>query len=231
MLASLREEVAAANRRLVAEGLVTLTWGNVSGIDRAQGIFAIKPSGIPYAELSAESIVLVDLEGKVVQGDLRPSSDAPTHRVLYLAFDAIGGITHTHSPFATMFAQAGRALPCLGTTHADHFLGPVPLCRALTPEEVREDYETNTGKVIAAEFAGRDPLSMPAVLQHYHAPFTWGGSAMESVDNSVALEACARLAAGSWRLGLDPLSSGLPSHLLEKHFFRKHGCAAYYGQK
>jgi L-ribulose-5-phosphate 4-epimerase len=231
MLKSLRQEVAAANRRLVDEGLVTLTWGNVSGIDRDRGIFAIKPSGVPYKELTTCCIVLVDLDGKVVRGPLRPSSDAPTHRVLYRAFPTIGGIAHTHSPFATMFAQAGRPLPCLGTTHADHFFGDVPLCRALTPEEAREDYETHTGNVIAAAFAGRDPLAMPAVLQHYHAPFTWGANATIAVDNSVALEACARLAAGTWRLSLDPHACGLPNHLLEKHYSRKHGDSAYYGQK
>lgn len=215
---------------LVREGLVRLTWGNVSGIDRDKGLFVIKPSGVAYDDLTVESLVVLDLEGEIVEGDLRPSSDTPTHRILYREFEGIGGVTHTHSVNATMFSQAGVELPCQGTTHADHFYGVVPVVRELTPEEVKEDYETNTGIAIAQHFAenGINPLEMPACFQKFHAPFTWGKSAIDSVKNSVALEVCAQMGLGTWQLNAE--QAGLPQHLLDKHYLRKHGAGAYYGQ-
>lgn len=230
MLDDLRAAVCAANVALGPSGLVRLTWGNVSGIDRDRGIFAIKPSGVDYGDLRPEQIVLVDLDGEVVEGELRPSSDTKTHLELYRSWHGIGGITHTHSPGATAFAQAGRVLRCHGTTHADHFYGDVPVCRALTPEEVADDYERHTGLAIVQHFAaeGIDPLEMPAVLQHFHAPFTWGKDAASSLDNSIALEMCAQMALDTERL--EPATPGLPQHLLDKHFLRKHGPGAYYGQ-
>lgn len=231
MLEDLRQEVCEANLRLVSEGLVRLTWGNVSGIDRETGNFVIKPSGVPYEDLTPESLVVVDLEGNVVEGDYRPSSDTATHAVLYREFEAIGGVTHTHSKFATMFSQAGVELPCQGTTHADHFFGTVPVVRELTPEEVAVAYEENTGVAIAEAFRDRgiDPMEMPACFQKFHAPFTWGKSAMDSVTNSVALEVCAEMGLGTWRL--EEEANGIPSYILEKHYQRKHGAGAYYGQK
>jgi L-ribulose-5-phosphate 4-epimerase len=231
MLKELKEEVLKANLLLESERLVRLTWGNVSGIDREKGLVVIKPSGIPYAALTVENLVVVDLDGKVVEGDLNPSSDTPTHLVLYREFEAIGGITHTHSVYATMFSQAGVELPCQGTTHADHFFGSVPVVRELTPEEVEEDYETNTGVAIAECFRDRgiDPLEMPACFQKYHAPFTWGKNAIDSVQNSVALEVCAQMGIGTWRLNAN--QQGIPNHILQKHYLRKHGPGAYYGQK
>ncbi len=228
MLESLKQTIVDANKWLETSGLVQLTWGNVSGIDREQGIFGIKPSGVPYADLKPEHIVLMDLDGKQVEGDLKPSSDTKTHLELFRAFTDIGGVTHTHSVHATMFAQAGREVPCLGTTHADHFYGPVPVCRALTPEEVDEDYEANTGKAIVERFEGVQPLEMPAVLQLHHAPFTWGKDAKDSVKNSIALEYCAQMALGTFQLQQD--ISSIPSHILDKHYLRKHGPNAYYGQ-
>lgn len=230
MLEDLKEEVLNANLMLVREGLVRLTWGNVSGIDRDKGLFVIKPSGVAYEDLTCASLVVLDLEGAVVEGTLRPSSDTATHRILYREFPGIGGVTHTHSLHATMFSQAGVALPCQGTTHADHFFGTVPVVRELTPEEVAADYETHTGVAIAEHFreAGIDPLEMPACFQKFHAPFTWGKSALDSVKNSVALEVCAEMALGTWQL--QPDQTGLPSYLLEKHYLRKHGAGAYYGQ-
>lgn len=230
MLEDLKEEVLRANLMLISEGLVRLTWGNVSGIDREKGLFAIKPSGVPYEKLTVDAMVVMDLEGKVVEGGLKPSSDAPTHLVLYREFAGIGGITHTHSVHATMFSQAGVELPCQGTTHADHFFGSVPVVRELSEEEVAEDYETNTGMAIVECFRQRgiDPMEMPACFQKFHAPFTWGKNAVDSVKNSVALEVCAEMALGTWRL--DPEQSELPRHILEKHYLRKHGANAYYGQ-
>ncbi|NLT70595.1 MAG: L-ribulose-5-phosphate 4-epimerase AraD [Verrucomicrobiaceae bacterium] len=226
----LKEEVLEANWMLVREGLVRLTWGNVSGLDRERGLFVIKPSGVAYRDLTADSLVVLDLEGKVVEGTLRPSSDAPTHRVLYREFPGIGGVCHTHSKHATMFSQAGVALPCQGTTQADHFHGTVPVVRELTPAEVAEDYEGNTGLAIAECFReqGIDPLARPGCFQKFHAPFTWGKNALDAVSNSVALEVCAEMALGTWRL--DPQQNGLPGHLLDKHYLRKHGDGAYYGQ-
>ena len=230
MLEQLKERVAEANRQLGPSGLVKLTWGNVSEIDRASGIVGIKPSGVDYACLTASDIVLVDLDGNRVEGALNPSSDARTHLHLYRSWPDIGGVTHTHSPFATAFSQAGCPLPCLGTTHADHFYGTVPVCRALTPEEVAEDYEHNTGVAIVEHFANEDihPMQMPAVLQHYHAPFTWGTSGIDSIHNSIALEMCAQMALSTIQLA--PHFVPLPSHLLDKHYLRKHGPGAYYGQ-
>ena len=230
MLEELKAEVLEANLMLVREGLVRLTWGNVSGMDRESGLFVIKPSGVAYDDLTADSMVVLDLEGKVVEGKLRPSSDTPTHRILYREFPAIGGVTHTHSVYATMFSQAGVELPCQGTTHADHFYGTVPVVRELTPEEVAADYETNTGLAIVECFRERgiDPLEMPGCFQKFHAPFTWGKSALDSVKNSVALEVCAEMAMGTWQL--NPQQSGLPAYLLDKHYLRKHGAGAYYGQ-
>ena len=230
MLEDLKAQVCQANIDLGPSGLVKLTWGNVSGIDRDRGIFGIKPSGIDYGELEPGHIVLVDLDGQIVEGDLKPSSDTKTHLELYRAWEGIGGITHTHSAYATIFSQAGRGIPCFGTTHADHFYGTVPLCRALTEAEVAEDYEKNTGLAIVQHFADNkiDPLSMPAVLQHYHAPFTWGKDAGYSLDNSIALEMCAQMALETQRL--NPTCEGLPRHILDKHFLRKHGPGAYYGQ-
>ena len=230
MLEELKERVAEANRQLAPSGLVKLTWGNVSEIDRDSGIVGIKPSGVDYSALTASDIVLLDLDGNVAEGTLNPSSDTKTHLYLYRSWPGIGGVTHTHSPFATAFSQAGRPLPCLGTTHADHFYGPVPVCRALTPEEVAEDYEHNTGVAIVEHFAAHNitPIEMPAVLQHFHAPFTWGKSGLDSIKNSIALEMCAQMAIST--LQLAPDAPPLPAHLLDKHYLRKHGPGAYYGQ-
>jgi L-ribulose-5-phosphate 4-epimerase len=228
MLEELRQQVLEANLELVRTGLVRLTWGNVSGIDRASGLFVIKPSGVPYGELRAEHLVVLDLAGRVVEGTLRPSSDTPTHRILYAAFPAIGGITHTHSVFATSFAQACREIPCLGTTHADHFNGSVPVARPLTVPEVDQDYEGNTGKAIVECFARREALEMPAVLAAHHGPFTWGKTAMDSVRNSVALETVAEMAAHT--LSLNSIAPRIPPHYLHKHYSRKHGPQATYGQ-
>ncbi len=227
MLDALREEVCTANRQLARSGLATLTWGNTSGIDREQGLVVIKPSGIPYEQLEAGHMVIVDLDGKVAGGELRPSTDTATHLALYRAFGQIGGVTHTHSRCATIFAQARREIPCLGTTHADHFHGPVPVARPLAEVETA-DYEANTGRVILERFTNVDPLAMPAVLVAGHGPFTWGRDAAESVQNAVALEAVAEMAIGT-RL-LDPDAPELEPYLLEKHYRRKHGPAAYYGQ-
>jgi len=230
-ISELREQVCEANRALESSGLVRLTWGNVSGIDRESGLWAIKPSGVDYADLTPADIVVLDLEGRVVEGRLKPSSDTKTHLVLYRELPKIGGITHTHSLHATMFAQAGREIPCYGTTHADHFYGTVPVVRALTPEEAAQDYEHHTGVAIVEclRELQLDPLKMPAVLQWHHAPFTFGKNAMDSLNNSIALEMCAHMALGS--LTLNPGITAIPGHILEKHHLRKHGPDAYYGQK
>lgn len=233
MLKSLKEEVCEANRDLVGSGLVQLTWGNVSGIDRSSGLWCIKPSGVPYATLKPEDLVVLDLEGNITDhgSTLRPSSDTKTHLHLYREFDAIGGITHTHSIHATAFAQAAREIPCFGTTHADHFYGTVPVARALTPLEILDDYEYYTGVAIVERFRELklNPLEMPAVLLAHHAPFTWGKSAKASLENSIALEYCAQMALLS--LQLQPTLGPIPSHILDKHHSRKHGPSAYYGQK
>jgi L-ribulose-5-phosphate 4-epimerase len=229
MIDALKDEVCRLNRQLANSGLVTLTWGNLSGIDRRQGIVVIKPSGVPYDQLEPKSMVAVDLEGKVVEGTLRPSSDTATHLILYRAFEQIGGIVHTHSRCATMFAQARREIPCLGTTHADHFFGPVPVTRPLSESEVAADYEGNTGRVIVERFAGVDPTAMPAVLVANHGPFAWGRNADDALQNAIALEAVAEMAIGTWLI--NPQAPVLESYVLEKHNHRKHGPAAYYGQQ
>jgi len=214
---------------LVRYGLVTRTWGNVSGIDRSKGRVVIKPSGVEYESMTAKDMIVVDLDGNIVDGNLRPSSDTPTHLELYKAFPGIGGIVHTHSEYATMFAQACREIPCLGTTHADHFNGPVPVTRFLTPEEVRTGYEQETGRIIVERFAGLNPADTPAVLVAGHAPFAWGKNAADAVNNSLILERVAQIALGS--LQLSPGLAALPSYIQEKHYQRKHGPKAYYGQK
>lgn len=229
MLEDLKNEVLRANLDLMKHGLVTLTWGNVSGICRSEGIVAIKPSGIAYDALTANDIVLVDMDGRIVEGTLRPSSDTPTHLALFAAFPTIGGITHTHSLYATTFAQACREIPCLGTTHADSFYGSIPVTRFLTEEEVTVEYEKNTGKVIVERFAGIDPAAMPGVLVGGHAPFTWGKNAADAVTNSLILERVAQMALGT--LQLQPEVKELPAYFVQKHYFRKHGPNAYYGQK
>ncbi|MBK1855696.1 L-ribulose-5-phosphate 4-epimerase [Verrucomicrobiaceae bacterium 5K15] len=230
MKQELKQQVVEANQRLVSSGLVALTWGNVSAIDRESGLVAIKPSGVDYAALTPENLVVVNLAGEVVEGDLRPSSDTKTHLELYRSFPNIGAVVHTHSSCATAFSQAGVALPCLGTTHADHFYGDVPVARALTPEEVESDYEHATGVSIVELFQQQNlnPLEMPAVLLKHHAPFTWGKDPVKAVDNSIALEMCAKMALMTWQL--QPDAGEMPRHILEKHYQRKHGKDAYYGQ-
>jgi L-ribulose-5-phosphate 4-epimerase len=229
MLEKLKKEVWEANRALLQSGLVTLTWGNVSGISRADGFFVIKPSGVEYAEMSPDEMVVVDLKGTVVEGKHRPSTDTPTHLELYKSFEGIGGVAHSHSTYAVAFAQALQEIPCLGTTHADHFFGAVPVTRLLTEQEVDDAYERNTGLVILERFSQLDPLSMPAVLVAGHAPFCWGNSASDAVKNAIALEAVAKMAFDT--LQLSPESQPLPRHVLQKHHERKHGVNAYYGQK
>ena len=227
----LKQQVVDANKQLVAAGLVTLTWGNVSGIDRDSGLVAIKPSGVDYDALTPDNLVVVNLEGEVIEGDLRPSSDTATHLELYRNFSEIGAVVHTHSPQATAFSQAGTPLPCLGTTHADHFYGEVPVARALTPEEIDAGYELATGISIVERFQELDlnPVEMPAILLKHHAPFTWGKTPQYAVDNSIALEMCANMALMTWQL--NPKAAEIPRHILEKHHQRKHGKDAYYGQK
>ena len=229
MLEALKEQVCQANLDLVAQGLVTLTWGNVSGLSEDRQYVVIKASGVAYSQMRPEHMVVVDLDGKVVQGELRPSSDTPTHVLLYKAFPRVGGITHTHSRYATMFAQARLDIPCLGTTHADHFYGAVPVTRPLTEQEVADAYEANTGHVIVERFEKLNPNAMPGVLVAGHAPFAWGTSAAKSVENAVALEAVAEMAWGT-RMLVNPPPE-LEPYVLEKHYQRKHGPDAYYGQR
>lgn len=228
MLEDLKEEVCRANCALVKHGLVISTWGNVSGIDREKGLVAIKPSGVPYEDLSSGNIPLIDLDGNTVEGKLQPSSDTPIHLALYKDFETIGGVTHTHSTYATMFAQAGKGVPCMGTTHADFFHGEVPVTRSLTEDEVTGDYEENTGVSIVERFSDLDPGEMPAVLVAGHGPFTWGKDAPTAVESSVVLEEVAKIAWGT--LTLRPGTPPISSYLLDQHFFRKHGSGAYYGQ-
>lgn len=228
MYSDLKQRVLEANQLLPKYGLVTFTWGNVSEIDREREVVAIKPSGVPYGELNVEDIVLIDLEGKVLEGDLKPSSDTPTHLVLYQNFPAIGGIVHTHSPWATSWAQAGLSIPPLGTTHADHFYGNIPCTRKLTDAEITGEYERETGNVIVESFRERNPLYVPGVLVNEHGPFAWGENALKAVHNAVVLEEVAKMAYQTVVLnsGVD----GIDQSLLNKHFFRKHGSGAYYGQ-
>ena len=230
-LTALKEAVVAANQRLVPTGLVTLTWGNVSAIDRESGLVVIKPSGVPYEDLTPESLPVLDLEGNQVEGDLNPSSDTPTHLHLYQKFSTIGSVVHTHSPAATAFSQAGRDLPCLGTTHADHFSGTVPVAPALTEEQLERGYELETGVSITALFERLrlNADEMPAVLLQHHAPFTWGKNPAKAVDNSIALEMCCRMALDSYQLR--PELQAIPAHIQKKHHERKHGPNAYYGQR
>ncbi len=229
MLEQLKDGVCRANLDLVKFGLVTLTWGNVSGISRAEGLVVIKPSGVGYDVMKASDMVVVDLNGKIIEGNLRPSSDTPTHVALYKAFPAIGGIAHSHSEFATIFAQAWKEVPCFGTTHADAFYGNIPVTRLLTKKEVDEDYELNTGKAIIQRFKKLDPAAIPGVLVAGHAPFTWGNTPADAVKNNLVLERVARMALYS--LQLNPRLKPLPKHIMDKHHQRKHGPGAYYGQK
>lgn len=230
MLEKLKQSVYEANMELPRRGLVTYTWGNVSGIDREKGLVVIKPSGVRYEELTPDKLVVLDLDGKVVEGELNPSSDTKTHLVLYRKFPALGGVMHTHSPCAVAWAQAGRDIPCYGTTHADYFYGPVPCARALTPEEIDEDYERNTGRVIVEEFRARgiEPAHVPAVICRSHGPFAWGADAAEAVYHAAVLEEVAHMALLTLAVDADALPA--PQHLQDKHFMRKHGPQAYYGQ-
>lgn len=228
----LRERAYAANTAIVRAGLVVLTFGNASELDRSAGLMAIKPSGVPYDRLGPAAMVLVDLEtGRAADGDARPSSDTPTHLVLYRSLERLGGIVHTHSPSASAWAQARRDLPCLGTTHADHFHGPVPCTRELTQDEIEGDYEARTGDVIVEtiETRGFDSLEMPATLVASHGAFTWGVDAAEAAENAVALETVAQ--AALWTLALRADTEPIPTTLLDRHFLRKHGPTAYYGQR
>jgi L-ribulose-5-phosphate 4-epimerase len=230
MLEKLKKQVCEANLELVRQGLVILTWGNVSGIDRGRGLIVIKPSGVAYDRMKPSQMVVVSLEtGKVVEGKLKPSSDTPTHLVLYRAFKEIGGIVHTHSLFATSWAQACRDVPALGTTHADYFYGPVPCTRLMTDREIQDNYEANTGQVIVETFANRDPMSCQAVLVASHGPFVWGKSPDDAVHNAVVLENVAQMAGNTASIfaSVKPMQQVL----MDKHFFRKHGPGAYYGQK
>ncbi len=231
MLEELKLEVYKANMELPKRGLVTYTWGNVSGIDREKGLFVIKPSGVDYDELKPEDLVVMDLNGNKVEGDLNPSSDTKTHLVLYNNFPEIGGIVHTHSPYAVAWAQAGEDIPCYGTTHADYFYGAVPCARHLTKEELDEDYEMNTGHSIVETFKNReiDPKAVPAVVCHSHGPFTWGKNAAQAVYHAVVLEEVAKMAIFTRQVKFD--AAPAPQRYQDKHYMRKHGPNAYYGQK
>lgn len=228
MLDELKKRVYEQNLALVKHGLVILTWGNVSGFDREKGLMVIKPSGVSYDEMKPDDMVVVDLDGNVVEGEYRPSSDTPTHIVFYKSFPEIGGAVHTHSTYAVAWAQAGRDIPAYGTTHADAFYGAVPCTRSLTKDEIQNDYEKNTGLVIAETFKGRDVMSVPAVIVKNHGPFTWGITPEKAVENAVTLEAVAHMALLS-----EKINKNVPQvdkYLLDKHYFRKHGANAYYGQ-
>ncbi|MEI6049602.1 MAG: L-ribulose-5-phosphate 4-epimerase [Bacteroidota bacterium] len=227
MLDALKQEVLKANLDLVSHGLVIHTWGNVSGRDFESGLIVIKPSGVSYELMKPEDMVVIDPEGKVVEGKFKPSTDAPTHLLLYKTYSSIGGVVHTHSSYATSWAQAGRAIPPFGTTHADHYYGKVPCTRLLTDKEIENDYEMNTGKIIVETLASVNPLTMPSVLVNSHGPFCWGTDADNAVYNAVALEEIARMAFYTLLLGR---SEPIDKSLLDKHFKRKHGGDAYYGQ-
>ena len=228
MLQSLREEVLEANLELVRRNLVLYTFGNVSGISREEGLVVIKPSGVPYEEMRPEHLVVTDLEGKIVEGKLRPSSDLPTHLVLYKEFAEIGGVAHTHSEYATAWAQARRPIPCFGTTHADYFHGPVPVTAELSDQEIAEDYEKNTGDAIVRALGPKGSSTVPGILVANHGPFTWGKHATAAAHNAAILEAVARMA--YLTLAINPEAQGVKSTLHDKHYLRKHGSAAYYGQ-
>jgi L-ribulose-5-phosphate 4-epimerase len=228
LLPRLRAEVLEANLELVRRGLVLYTFGNASGISREDSLVVIKPSGVAYEQMKPEDLVITDLDGKIVEGRLRPSSDLPTHLVLYKAFPKIGGVSHTHSEYATAWAQARKPIPCLGTTHCDYFRGPVPVTDPMTDDEISSAYEENTGHVIARLFKNVDPLEVPAVLVANHAPFTWGSTSAEASQNAVILEAVAKIAYLATQIHPAAAPTGRTLH--EKHFLRKHGAAAYYGQ-
>ena len=228
MLEKLKKLVCDANLLLPKYGLVTFTWGNMSGIDRQSGMLVIKPSGVPYEDMTPEDMVVVDLEGKVAEGKWNPSSDTPTHIELYKAFSSCGGIVHTHSRWATTFAQAGKAIPAMGTTHADYFYGAVPCTRLMTESEIKGEYEKNTGRVIVETFAGLDPEAVPGVLVCSHGPFAWGTDPLNAVHNAVVMEEVAFM---DWHaMMLDPDRESMQQVLLDKHYLRKHGKNAYYGQ-
>ncbi|MGN0968664.1 MAG: L-ribulose-5-phosphate 4-epimerase [Oscillospiraceae bacterium] len=228
MLEQLKEQVCEANLLLPKHGLVTFTWGNVSALDRETGLIVIKPSGVEYDRMTADDMVVVDLDGTVVEGHYKPSSDTPTHAALYRAFPELGGIVHTHSRWATSFAQAGRGIPPLGTTHGDYFYGEIPCTRPMKAAEIAGEYEKETGNVIIETFRGIDPLTVPAVLVHSHGPFTWGRDAGEAVHNAVVLEEVAFMAFHAMQLrpGIGPMQQ----ELMDRHYLRKHGKNAYYGQ-
>ncbi|MDP4185149.1 MAG: L-ribulose-5-phosphate 4-epimerase [Bacteroidota bacterium] len=228
MLEELKERVCIANKQLEQYGLVKLTWGNVSGIDINRELIVIKPSGVSFERLTPDDLCVVDLNGKIVEGKLNPSSDLPTHLVLYRHFNSIGGVVHTHSTYATAWAQAGKNIPVLGTTHADSFYGDVPCARGLTPQEINESYEHSTGEVIVETFANIDPDAVPGVILKNHGPFTWGKNPEKALENSVILEECAKLA--YYSLQINP-NIQMDQNLVEKHYQRKHGKNAYYGQK
>ncbi|MGN0979882.1 MAG: L-ribulose-5-phosphate 4-epimerase [Candidatus Avoscillospira sp.] len=228
MLEQLKEQVLQANLLLPKHDLVTFTWGNVSGIDRASGLVVIKPSGVSYDGMTAGDMVVVDLDGKVVEGKWKPSSDTPTHVALYRAFPGLGGIVHTHSRWATTFAQAGRGIPAMGTTQGDYFYGEIPCTRPMTDAEIQGEYEKETGNVIIETFQGVDPMTIPAVLVYSHGPFAWGKDPMEAVHNAVVLEEVAFM---DWHaMVLNPSQGPMQQTLLNKHYLRKHGPGAYYGQ-
>ena len=230
MLEELKQKVFEANMELPKRGLVTYTWGNVSGIDREAGLFVIKPSGVDYETMTPDDMVVMDLDGNKVEGKLNPSSDTPTHLEIYKAFKDVGGVVHTHSSYATSWAQAGRSIPCYGTTHADYFYGEIPCARSLTPEEINGEYEKNTGLVIIETFdeRGLNPMYTPGVLCTNHGPFTWGKDAAEAVHNAVVLEEVAKMALKTELINPDVKVA--PDCIRDKHFFRKHGENAYYGQ-
>jgi len=228
MLEELKQRVFEANLELPKKGLVTFTWGNVSAIDRESGLIVIKPSGVSYVEMKVEDMVVIDLQGKIVEGKLNPSSDTDTHVLLYNEFKELGGIVHTHSSWATSFAQAGREIPCFGTTHADYFYGSIPCTRKMTQEEIVERYEYETGKVIVETFEGINPVFVPGVLVNNHGPFAFGKDAMDAVHNAVVMEEVAKMAYRSIHLNKD--LEAIDNTLLDKHFLRKHGSNAYYGQ-